>query len=37
MGLQEMGLEGADWIHLTEDRDHGNELLGTIKCWEFVE
>lgn len=37
MGFQERGLEGAHWIHLTEDRDHSDEYLGTIKCQEFVD
>jgi hypothetical protein len=35
---------GMDWIDLAQDRDqwwapceHGNELLGSIKCWENLE
>jgi hypothetical protein len=34
----------VDWIDLIQDRDqwraicqHGNELSGSIKCWEFLE
>jgi hypothetical protein len=32
-----------DWIDLAQDgdqwraRDHGNELSGSIKCWEILE
>jgi hypothetical protein len=30
---------GMDWIYLAEDRDsreHGNELSGSVKCWEIL-
>jgi hypothetical protein len=44
MNLREMGWGGMDWIDLAQDRDqwrcpceHGNEPLGSIKCWEIVE
>jgi hypothetical protein len=34
--------DGMDWIDLAQDRDqcsceHGNELSGSIKCWEVLE
>jgi hypothetical protein len=44
MDLREIGWDGMDWIDLALDRDqrkgscqHGNEPLGSIKCWEVLE
>jgi hypothetical protein len=37
MDLREIGLDGMDWIDLAQDRDHGNEPSGSIKCWEVLE
>jgi hypothetical protein len=44
MDLREIGWDGMDWIDLAQDRDtvegsceHGNELSGSIKCWEILE
>jgi hypothetical protein len=43
MDLREIGLEGVDWIHVTQDRDwwwalvNGNEALDSIKCKEFLD
>jgi hypothetical protein len=44
MGFREMVWDGMDWIDLSLDRDrwrafceHGNELSGSNKCWEFLE
>ena len=44
MDLQEVGCAGMDWIYLAQDRDglaggceYGNELLGSIKCGEFLD
>jgi hypothetical protein len=28
--LLEIGLEGVDWIHLAQDRDHGRQLVNMI-------
>jgi hypothetical protein len=28
-----MGRDGMDWIDLAQE--HGNEPLGSIKCWDF--
>jgi hypothetical protein len=41
--LREIEWDGMDWIDLAQDKDngglfeHGNELSGSIKCWEFLE
>jgi hypothetical protein len=41
--LKEIGWDGMDWIDLAQDRElegsceHGNESLGSIKCWEVLE
>jgi hypothetical protein len=32
-----LGWGGMDWIDLDQDKDHGNEPLGSIKCWEILE
>jgi len=44
MDLQEVGYEGLDWIQLAQDGDRlvstcecGNEILGSIKCGEFLD
>jgi hypothetical protein len=31
MKLEVTGYEGAEWIHLTQDSEHGNKPLGPIK------
>jgi hypothetical protein len=37
MDLREIGWDGVDWIVVAEDREHGNEPSGSIKCWELLE
>jgi hypothetical protein len=40
MDLRETGWGDLHWIHLAQDRDrcdHGNEISGSIKCWEILE
>jgi hypothetical protein len=44
MDFREIGWDGMDWIDLAQDRDHWRavvntvmNLLGSIKCWEFLE
>ena len=44
MDLQEVGRGCGDWMELAEDRDrsagaceYGDELLGSIKCGEFLD
>jgi hypothetical protein len=37
MGLREIGWGGMDWIHLAEDRDHGNGLSGSVQGWKVLE
>jgi hypothetical protein len=43
MDLRDVGWGGMDWIDLAQDRtsgesyEHGNELSGSIKCWEILE
>jgi hypothetical protein len=37
MDLTEIGWDGMDWIDLAQDRNHGNEPSGSIKCWEVLE
>jgi hypothetical protein len=44
MVLREIGWDGTDWIDLAQDRDqwrgsceHGDELSGSIICWEILE
>jgi hypothetical protein len=37
MDLREIGWGGMDWIHLAQDRDHGDEPSGSMKCWEVLE
>jgi hypothetical protein len=42
MDFRGMGWVGMDWIDLAQDTDqwtseHGNELSGSIKCWEVLE
>jgi hypothetical protein len=29
--------EAVDWIHLTQDREHGNETSGSINGREFLD
>jgi len=39
MDLREVG-GGGDWMELAQDRDtceYGDELLGSIKCGEFLD
>jgi hypothetical protein len=35
--LRETGWDGVDWIDMAQDREHGIEPSGTIKCWEVLE
>jgi hypothetical protein len=44
MDLREVGWDDVDWIDLAQDKgpvegscEHGNKLLGSIKCWVFLE
>jgi hypothetical protein len=45
MDLQEVGLEGMNWIDLAQDRDRlggggfecGNEPSGPMKCGKFLD
>jgi hypothetical protein len=37
MDLRKIGWDGMDWIDLAQDREHGNEPSGSIKCWEVLE
>jgi hypothetical protein len=43
MDLRDIGWGVMDWIDLAQDRDqwrareHGNEPLGSVKCWEVLE
>jgi hypothetical protein len=43
MDLGEIVWDGIHWINLAQDwdqwraRDHSNETLGSIKCWEILE
>jgi hypothetical protein len=43
MDLREVGWGGMEWIHVTRIGlvegyfEHGNEPLGSIRCWELLE
>jgi hypothetical protein len=37
MDLREIGWGGMNWIDLAQDREHGNEISGSINCWEILE
>jgi hypothetical protein len=37
MDLREIGWDGVDWIDMAQDRDHGIEPSGCLKCWEVLE
>jgi hypothetical protein len=42
VGFKDIGWEGANWIHLAQDRDkrRGGDLVNTvmnIKCGEFLD
>jgi hypothetical protein len=37
MDLRYIGWDGMDWIDLAQDRDHGEEPSGSLKCWEVPE
>jgi hypothetical protein len=43
MDLKEIEWDDIDWIDLAQDkcqcraREHSNESLGCIKCWEVLE
>jgi hypothetical protein len=37
MDLREIGFGDVDCIHLAQDGEHGNELLGSIKCGVFLD
>jgi hypothetical protein len=35
MDLKEIGWEGVDWIHLTQDRDHRWALVNMVISYRF--
>jgi hypothetical protein len=39
MDLREVGWDGKDWIDLAQESlcERGDELPGSIKCWEVLE
>jgi hypothetical protein len=39
MDLGELGWDGMDWIDLAQEGscEHGNELSGSLKCWEVPD
>jgi hypothetical protein len=43
MDLREIGCDGMVWIDVAQNGlvegscEHGNELSGSIKCWEVLE
>jgi hypothetical protein len=37
IGLRETGWDGMDWIDLTQDREHGDKLSGSLKSWGVLE
>jgi hypothetical protein len=37
MDFRETGWNGMDWIDVAQDRDHGDEPSGSLKCWEVPE
>jgi hypothetical protein len=41
MDLRDIGWGDMYWVDLAQDREgsceHGNEHLGSIKCWEILE
>jgi hypothetical protein len=37
MDLREIGWKDVDRIHLTQDREHGNEPSGSMKGGEFLD
>ena len=37
MNLREIGWGSMDWIDLAQDREHGDEPSGSIKCWGILE
>jgi hypothetical protein len=36
MDLREIGCGDVRWIDLAQDREYGNEPLGSIKFWEVL-
>jgi hypothetical protein len=36
MVLRETAWEGADWIHLDNDRDQWRDVVNTVKDWELL-
>jgi hypothetical protein len=43
MDLGEIGLGDMDWINLVQEGlvegscEHGNEISGSIRCWDILE
>jgi hypothetical protein len=37
MDLRKTGWEGADWLHLAQDRENGNDPSGSIQGREFLD
>jgi hypothetical protein len=35
MDLQEIGLDGVDWIHLVQDRNQWQVLVNDLSSWNF--
>jgi hypothetical protein len=35
--LREIGWNSMDWIDVAQDKEHGTEPSGSIKCWEILE
>jgi hypothetical protein len=35
--LREIGWDGMDWTDLAQNRENGNEILSSTKCWEVLE
>jgi hypothetical protein len=35
MDLREIGLEGVDWIHLSQDRDQWQAIVNMVITFEF--
>jgi hypothetical protein len=36
MDVREIGWESVDWMDVAQNRDHGNETLGSVKVKNFL-